>query len=200
MNKFSKIVQRTLIPTVIASVIFLSGCATQIRPAATQNPPPTEIFNQFARFEMSPVTLAPAYADSDTNKKALRKIQEHVTSLSSPILNSWNHIGTQQPVGRTLSITPVITEIKFIGGAARFWVGAMAGSSAVVMRVTFTEKETGNVVATPEFYAVGNAMAGAWTVGGADNQMLSLIAGRMTDYMGRNYTEAVGGPTGLGQK
>ncbi|MDF9828437.1 outer membrane murein-binding lipoprotein Lpp [Ereboglobus sp. PH5-10] len=200
MNKLSKIVQCTLIPAVIVSVMFLSGCATQIRPTAAQNPAPTEAFSQFNRFEMASVMLAPAYADNDTNKKALRKIQEHTTSLSTPILNSWNHAGSQQPVARTLSITPVITEIKFVGGAARFWAGAMAGSSAVIMRVTFTEKETGNVVATPEFYAVGNAMAGAWSIGGADNQMLSIIAGRMTDYMGKNYAEAVGGPTGLGQK
>lgn len=54
-------------------------------------------------------------------------------------------------------------------------------------------------MAAPEFYAVGNARAGAWTFGGADNQMLSLIAGRMTDYMGKNYAQAVGGSTGLGE-
>ena len=97
---------------------------------------------------------------------------------------------------KTLVITPVITEIKFINGAARFWAGAFAGSSAAIMKVQIVEKETGRTIAAPIFYARAAAMGGAWTFGATDNLMLTRIAGRLTDYLANNYGAAVGGPTG----
>ena len=67
-------------------------------------------------------------------------------------------------------------EIKFIGGFARFMVGGMAGSSAVLMKVTFLNSETGKVVAEPEFYRAANGMGGGYSMGATDNLMLDQIA------------------------
>jgi hypothetical protein len=97
---------------------------------------------------------------------------------------------------RTLVIKPVISEVKFISGGKRFWAGALAGSSAVILDVTFTEKETGKLIAKPTFYARAAAMGGAWSIGSTDNVMLVRIAGRLTDYLAANYAAAVGGPSG----
>jgi hypothetical protein len=177
--------------------LFFSACATQIRTSVTSNPPPAEAFSNFTAFEMKPAVLAPAYADNATNQKALAKIQENLSAGMDPALNSWNQAGaTKGGAKRTLMIEPVVAEIKFIGGAARFWAGAMAGSSAVIARATITEKETGKVIATPEFYAVAGAWGGGWTIGGTDNMMLSRIAQQLTNYLVTNYASAVGGPTG----
>ncbi len=185
----------------LTAILFLTGCATQIKTSVTTNPPPSEPLSNFTTFEMKPITLAPAYADNDTNKKALAKIQEYLTAGTSPVFISWNQVGaTKAGDKRTLMIEPVVTEIKFIGGAARFWVGAMAGSSAVVMRATLTDKETGKIIATPEFYADAKAMSGAWSMGGADNYMLERIAGKLRDYLSANYAATVGGSSGMGER
>ena len=72
----------------------------------------------------------------------------------------------------------------------------MAGSSMVVIQVRIVEKETGRVIAQPEFYARAAAMAGAWSIGGADNAMLTRAANRVSDYVAANYDAAVGGVTG----
>lgn len=78
----------------------------------------------------------------------------------------------------------------------RFWAGAFAGSSAVVMQVNFKDAETGNTIAAPTFYQHASAMGGAFSIGGTDNTMLYRIAEIINDYVMRNYENAVGGPTG----
>jgi hypothetical protein len=175
---------------------LLSGCATHISTSITQNPPPAERFSNFNRFEMTAIALAPPYAGQGANEKALRKIQEDVSVRMVPALKDWNAAGASGSPARTLLIEPTVTEIKFIGGGARVWAGAMAGSSAVLMTARITEKETGRVVATPLFYARAEAWGGAFTFGVTDNLMLLRIADRLCDYLLANYTEAVGGVTG----
>ena len=180
----------------IAVLLLASGCVTNIKSDVTQNPPPAEKFANFSRIEMTPVTLVPPYAGQEANERALSKIQENVSLKMSPAVQAWNGRALTGGTPRTLQIVPTVTEIKFIGGATRFWGGALAGSSAVVLRAQITEKETGKVIATPEFYARAAAMGGAYSMGGTDNAMLVRIATRLTDYLLANFDQAVGGPSG----
>ena len=183
----------------VVSLLFVTSCATNIRMANTTNPPPSEAFQAFTVFVVEPVTLDPAYAKSVTNNKALAKIQERLSAHLGVTIDAWNRDGTSKGAPRrTLVIKPVVTKIKFIGGAARFMVGNMAGSSAVIVNVTVTEKETGKTVSSPEFYASANGFSGGWTVGVTDNLMLDRIAGTIANYIKTNYASAVGGVTGAG--
>ena len=151
----------------------------------------------FDVIQIKPVALAPAYASNGANQKALVKIQENISADMTPLLEQWNKAGAEKTEGkRTLEVEPVVTEIKFIGGAVRFWAGAIAGSSAVIMHTTITEKETGQIVATPELFATAGAWSGSWTIGITDNLMLKHIADQLKDYLLKNYTAAIGGPTG----
>ena len=181
---------------VVLLSLVLGGCVTHIKTDVTQNPPPAEKFSGFTHFEMSKIALQPPYAGQEANEKALVKIQENVSGKMTPLLEAWNSRATAGAPTRTLLIEPVIPEIKFINGTSRFWGGALAGSSAVILKAKITEKETGRVIATPEFYARAAAMGGAWSVGGTDNAMLTRVANRLTDYLQANYDQAVGGPTG----
>jgi hypothetical protein len=190
---------RHLHPTAIALVIAaacLGGCVTHITTAVLQNPPPAEKFSAFTRFELARITLVPPYAGQEANERALVKIQENLSLKSDPLLAHWNEAGATAAPVRTLVVTPVVTEIKFISGGSRFWAGALAGSSAVILKARITEKETGREVAAPLFYARAAAMGGAWTFGATDNLMLARVADRLSDYLAANYTAAVGGPTG----
>lgn len=187
---------RLVASVLLLMTVLLTGCVTHIGTTVTDNPAPAEKFAGFTHFELAKITLAVPYAGQEPNERALVKIQENVSLKANPLLEGWNASGASVTPVRTLVITPVITEIKFINGTARVWAGAFAGSSAVIMRVTFTEKETGKVIATPMFYSRAAAMGGAWTFGATDNVMLVRIAGRFTDYLAANYAAAVGGPTG----
>lgn len=179
-----------------AAGLFAGGCATQIKTDVTQNPPPTEKFANFTRFEMPKIALVPPYAGQEANERALVKIQENVDLRMKPALQTWNTSAAPGAPARTLLVEATIPEIKFINATARVFAGAMAGSSAVILRAKITEKETGKVIAEPIFYARAAAMGGAYSMGGTDNAMLVRIANRLSDYLLANYSQAVGGITG----
>jgi hypothetical protein len=176
---------------VVGLMVLLSACTTEIKATSTQNPPPSEPFKNFGQFKLHPVAPNPADEKDDANQRATQKIDEELQSTLGAQLLRWD-----KGEGRTLEIEPRVEEIKFVSGGARFWAGAFAGSSAVVMQVNFKDADTGNTIAAPTFYQHASAMSGAYSIGGADNAMLYRIAEIINDYVVRNYENAVGGPTG----
>lgn len=178
---------RRLVGVSIA-VLMLGGCVTNIRPTVTSNPPPAKPLNAFAKFEVRPLA-----ADATVEEPEARaKIQQNLDLKLGVLVGEWN-----RGEGPTLVIEPRVRELKFVGGAGRFWGGSLAGSSAVRMTVTLTDKASGQVIAEPEFYQRAAAMGGAYSFGGTDNAMLVRISSVVDEYLRRNYEQAVGGPTGL---
>ncbi len=187
---------KLFLPFLVLAAFCLGGCATHVRAPSAMNPPPGEPFARFGRVELRAVQLTPALAGRTANQHALIKIQQNVSLKMNPELARWNSENQRGAPNRTLVIDPVVTDIKFIGGNARFWVGPIAGSSAVVLTVRIYEKETGKAVANPVFYARGSAMGGTFTIGATDNIMLTRVADRFSSYLKGNFADAVGGPTG----
>jgi hypothetical protein len=180
-----------------AAAVLLGACATtDINPRAVTNPPPAERFASFGRFELKQVQLAPAYASDDANREATRIIQAQLDARLGALVNQWNDDGKNARNPRILAIEPRVEQVKFLSAAARFWTGALSGSSAVIMKVRYVDVATGRVVAEPEFYQHAAAMAGAWSLGAHDQDMLKRVADLVSEYTARNYTKAVGGPTG----
>lgn len=167
----------------------LTGCATNIRRPAAEPQPAKARFGSFSQVEVAPVALAPAYASHEANQKAKAKIEEN---LVAGLRTDFPNLKTADPAAPTtgrpgvLRIEPVIKEIKFIGGMARFWAGALAGSSAVLMQVNYIDCASGAVLASPEFYAQANSWGGAWTFGATDNMMLTRVANDCVAYTTAN--------------
>jgi hypothetical protein len=87
----------------------------------------------------------------------------------------------------TLLIEPAIEDLKKVNGGERFWVGPMAGSSAVLLRMRYTDVASRDVIAAPVFYSKANAMGGAWTFGATDNIMLNRVVELACSYARSNY-------------
>lgn len=180
---------RLLLPGALA--LLCCACVTNIRPNVTYNPPPTERLADFQHFLLEPVTASQQAAQEGY---AVRQIGTYMDQRAGVTLSGWeNHSRS----GRTLVVTPRIEQLKFVGSGARFLVGPLAGSSAVLMRVEFTDAQTGRMIAHPEFYQRAAASGGNWSIGGTDHGMLARIATVVQQYLNRNYVHAVGGPTGL---
>ncbi|HZF17224.1 MAG TPA: hypothetical protein VE046_14900 [Steroidobacteraceae bacterium] len=160
------------------------------------NPPPSAAFNGYGKYELKPLIVVAPYASQPANQKAAAKIREHIGEQMEPIVAAWNKSGGTSGKTGTLVIEPIVEEIKFIGGGARFWAGAMAGSSYVILRLKVSEAETGTVIAQPEFFQRAQAVSGAWSFGGADNGMLGRIVTVASAYLNGNYETAAGGATG----
>ena len=168
----------------------------EIQASAETNPPPAEALGQFDRYELRPATLASDYAGHKANQEALASFQRNLDERVGAWVGERNAApATHSPV-RTLVIEPRIDKIRFISGGARVWAGAFAGSSRVLVALRLVDQATGAVIAEPEFYQHAKAMAGAWTFGVADNNMLIRTASMSLDYLKANQDEAVGAPTG----
>lgn len=178
----------TKLAPVLLSLLLSSGCATNIKRADGPPQPPAESFAGFDGMILRDVVLSDGFKDSPANVKATKKIQENLTAKIGTVWPGATALGAGEAVTapegkRTLLVEPVVEEIKFIGGAARFWAGAMAGSSAVYMKVKFTDATSGKELAHPEFYQQANATGGAYSFGATDNNMLDRIAGLIADYV-----------------
>ena len=185
---------RGLFAVVIACAMW--GCVTTVEtPETSFNPAPASSFSSYSQIELNPVQFDPGLPSGSANQAALQKIQENVNAEIGSTLEQWNSSPSATSNGR-LVIEPVITEMKFVGGATRVFAGALAGSSAVVMKVRIYDSESGDTIAEPEFYQRAAAMGGAYTVGVTDNLMLVRIANLLVEYLKSNYENAIGGRTG----
>lgn len=186
MNNNRRII---LVAAVVLSLASLQGCATRIKASSVQNAPPAQAFSAYGRIDVKPVVFQKGY---NGNAAALVKIAANLEKDLAPSLQSWN---SRPANGRTLTIHPVVEELSFKSGAKRVFLGPLAGSSGVLMRVT-VQDESGKVIAMPEFFQRASAMSGGFTLGTMDNLMLTRVANLASSYIITNYDKAVGGPTG----
>lgn len=173
----------------VLTLALLQGCATKIKASTTQNPAPAEAFSAYGRIEVKPVVFREGYK---ANTAALAKIEQNFKKDMTPQLEEWNKRAAN---GRTLMIEPVVDELSFKHGATRVLLGPFAGSSGVLMRVTFRDG-SGKVVAAPEFFQRAQAMGAGFTWGIHDNLMLTRVANLASGYVITNFDRPVGGPTG----
>lgn len=178
-----------LASAMLAAATLMQGCATSIKPSAIQNPPPPAPFSSYGRIE---VRTAVFKAGVSSSAGALAKINENIQFDLAASLKEWN----KRPAnGRTLIIEPVIEEMSFKNVGTRIFLGPLAGSSGVLMRLNISD-EKGRVVASPEFFQRAGAMAAGFMVGVHDNMMLTRVANLSSNYVKANYAASVGGPTG----
>jgi len=182
---------RTIALASLLALGSLAGCATHIRPVPLQNPPPTQKLSNYSRFRLQEVVVPASVASNEP--RAVAKLKELIALRLQPIVDGWNK-------GRggkgSITITPEVESLKFVSGGQRVLVGAMAGSSATIMKLKITEESSGRVIGYPEFLSSANAFGGAFSYGTTDNLMLDRIVERMSHYLTANYSSAVGGPTG----
>jgi len=178
-----------LAATVVVALPLISGCATKIKASSSHNPAPATAFSSYGRIDVKPVAYAPGYKG---NPAALGKIAANLDKDLAPSLAQWN---SRPDNGRTLTVEPIVEEMSFKSTTKRVFLGPLAGSSGVLMRVTFRDN-TGRVIATPEFFQRANAMSGGFTLGVQDNLMLTRVSKLASSYVIANYDQAVGGPTG----
>jgi hypothetical protein len=167
-----------------------------IEAKSVTNPPPSTALQAFDRFELAPFEMVAPYAGQDANEEAKKRLQINLDERLPPVLAEWNAKPEKATAARVLKIEPTVRHVKFISGKARFWAGAFAGGTAVLVTVKLTDAATGEVIAEPEFYQHANAMGAAWSMGGTDKAMLVRTTDLISNYIKDNYAAAVGGPTG----
>jgi hypothetical protein len=185
--------KRLITVSIAALFIGLAGCSTQVTEKPTATKRASIKLGDFKQVVLVASKIAPTYAAHSANIKAVNKIDEilsvRVNSLFEGVavikadqLEKWTTTASQK--GDTLIIKPYVKQIKFIGGAARFWGGAMAGSSVVIMDAIFEDAATGEVIGKMGTYRRAGAYADPFGIG--SNRMLDDAAQDITNYISAN--------------
>ncbi len=148
-------------------------------------PAPSVKFGTFSNVEIKPFSIAAKHSGHKGNDESRRVM---TAMLSEKLGNMFGSLKCL-PAGsafsgsaaRTLQITPHVEDIRIVSGAARFWVGAMAGASHVLVSVTFRDSSTGAVVARPQFFRKVSGYVDVW--GAAGNRMRDEICGDILVYV-----------------
>lgn len=161
-----------------------------------RNPPPAVALKTFQRFELSPVAMGAPWAGQKANEEAKGHLQANLDERARPVVAEWNAM----PAGdapRTLKIEPEIAYVRFITGGKRFFGGAFAGGSAVLLKVRLIDAASGEVVGEPQFYQHANAFSATYTFGAMDKHMMIRLSAMVADYLKANYDAPVGGPVAV---
>jgi len=76
-----------------------------------------------------------------------------------------------------------VTKLRIVGGAARFWIGAMAGKSNMTVRVKLVDASTGSIVAENDIIEDTNPYAGAWSMGASDSSLPATVGRLIAQYV-----------------
>lgn len=186
----------TAAPTAVLVLLLglLTGCATQITEEPAKPVRASVPLGTFTSVLLVEAELAPEYAGQGANEKAVKKINEvlagqvamNLNNVKSITLEEYQSQSYTKPTGakQTLIVQPYIKQIKFIGGAARFWAGAMAGSSVVIMDTTFIDAATGEEVGKYGSYRKAGAYSDGFGI--QSNIMLNTVAEDVGLYISSN--------------
>jgi len=159
---------------VLSLTLAVAACATNIKAKDETIVAPTAKFGSYQSYTLNPLTVEKSGGDS-SDIAATKRIETELAACMAQSLPN-------QGGNKKLLITPTITDLKKVNTSERIFLGAMAGSSAVLLNVKYTDAQTNEVIANPTFYSKASAMGGAWTFGSTDNVMLSRVVTKACDY------------------
>jgi hypothetical protein len=172
---------------ILSSIFFMTGCATQVVEVPAQIKPSKVKLSQYKEVILVKAEIAPTYAKHPANIKAANKIDEILHQKLSAFYSNIQKKSVAEAKlltasnDKVLVIKPKIKQIKFIGGAARFWAGAMAGSSVVIMDTAFIDLTTGEELANPGYLRKAGAYTDPFGIG--SNDMLEQVAADVANYV-----------------
>ncbi len=77
----------------------------------------------------------------------------------------------------------VLTDLRIVSGAARFWGGVMAGRSHMIIKAKLTDASNGSVIAEQELIGMPGAYGAAWSGGHSDRDLPTKMGFLLGDFI-----------------
>jgi len=176
-----------------AALLLAVSCASDpadrqevARQEAARMAPPSEPLSGFQHFELWELALAEEVQSDEKKVRQADALQQKLSARVQPLLNSWE--ASDSAEARTLLIQPRVQQLRVVSGGARFWVGAMAGESIVDLDLRLVEKASGKEIGRTRIMRGSGAMAGGWSVGATDRNLLDYIVDITHEYLSQSYS------------
>jgi hypothetical protein len=169
---------------------MLGGCATgqggKQGESAAQGPQVAPLEKPYSEIYVYEVETTPVLRQD--YQEALKDCQATlVNSLQKR--NKYSRVeaanGNEAHGKSALLVKIKVNDMRIASGAARFWGGALAGSSYMYIRMKLVDAETRQVVRDEDFNSANNAFAAAWSFGATDRGLPSDMAEIMAEYIAR---------------
>ena len=183
---------RSALYGIILLSVLLTGCASDpqkhqsiVEKSAEIIQPPHEKLSNFSHFELGPMKVADGI-ESDAAKKEYADILEKNLSLNlSSLIDEWNQAPNE--ASRNLLIEPELLSLRIVSGGARFWAGALVGNSSIKLKLNIIDADSKSVIGSPVIFKESNSMAGAWSVGATDQNLLTYVVDISEQYLKNNF-------------
>jgi hypothetical protein len=153
-------------------LMFLVACGGAQHSVSNTEPAPTAILaKSYNTILFSTFTATPEIGRD--YPEAAKELQ-HSMMMALKLQDRFAKVDVYSPelVGRdnALIVKSEIVELRIVHGAARFWGGAMAGSSGVEVEQQLIDAASGQVLHQEKKSSWNNAWGAAWS--GSDNSIL----------------------------
>ena len=158
---------------IVASfLMFLAACGgTQHSTSTTEPAPVAKLAKSYDTILFSSFTATPEI--SKDYPEAAKELQ-HSMMMALKLQDRFAKVDVYSPElvdrGDALIVKAEIVELRIVHGAARFWGGAMAGSSGVEVEQQLVDAASGQVLRQEKKSSWNNAWGAAWS--GSDNSIL----------------------------
>jgi hypothetical protein len=178
----------------LITVVALAGCAStperraKVATMESRNlAAPTTPLASYGTFELKAMAMDPTVADDPAKVEVVKELEGRVQARVQPLLAQWNAQGAKSTApGTTLIVQPRVVNLRVVSGGARFFAGAFAGESSVAMVLELKDASTGALIASPRIERTAGAMAGAWSIGATDRNLVDYIADIAGQYLQDN--------------
>ena len=175
-------------------IIFgmLAGCASgpERRDAIVSDfaktiQPTQEKLSVFSDFEISSLKIAEAIEADEAKRIYAVDLDKQLTLHIKALFQEWKEAGNN--TNRKLVVEPELTSLRIVSGSARFWAGGFAGNSSIQLKLILKDAETQSIIASPVISKEANGIAGAWSIGESDQNLIGYVVSIAEQYLRNNY-------------
>ena len=171
---------------------LLAGCAsgpqnhqTIVNDAASTLEPPQEKLSKFSNFTLAPMKVSDPIQADEKKAKIANLIEDKLSLNLSRLLANWNQ--SLNASNRKILIEPELLSLRVISGSSRYWAGPFAGNSSIQLKLTILDIDSNTVIGSPVISKEASSLAGAWSTGATDLNLLGYIVDISVQYLKNNY-------------
>ncbi len=137
---------------------------------------------------VEPFTVSPKGVKEKDPQAYLRKAQDTCVRvlIRSGLFDAVTEGPAEEAADPTLVVRAELTALKIVGGGEQQWLGTFAGRSAMKVRVTLADAQTGKVLKTVQVEQDEETAVGPWSLGATDRSLPAEVGTRIAEQAAGN--------------
>lgn len=169
----------------LALPLVTLACAVQGIQAAPNPARLTRDDLKYASVLVEPFTIAPTGVKEKDPVPHLTRAQEIRVAVlvKSRLFDSVATGDATEALEPTIVVRAELVGLRFVGAGKQQWLGGLAGTSEMKVRVTLADAQTRTVLATSVIVQDAETSGGPWSFGATDRSLPAEVGTRVAEYV-----------------